>query len=173
MPIQRARSLLDSHAEAYPGVAAWMAGVHQQAHINGEVRTLYGRHRYVPNDYSASDALAAETRRQAVNTIVQGSAADLMKMALVRLHDALPGDVRMLLRVHDSVLLEVPAGVVEETRRIVHNAMETLPDGFSVPLAVRPSVFRSSAGPDPGHFVRLGRIRRSTLRVVVLRVAAQ
>ena len=56
----------------------------------GEVRTLYGRRRQLPNIYSASDALAAEARRHAVNTVVQGSAADLMKLALVRLHDGCP-----------------------------------------------------------------------------------
>jgi len=78
----------------------------------------------------------AEARRQAVNTIVQGTAADLLKLALIRLHNALPEGVRMLLPVHDSILLCVPEGLVEEARSIVQAAMETPPAGFSVPLKV-------------------------------------
>ncbi len=137
MSIQHAQALLDAHAEAYPGIATWIAGVHQQAPNIGEVRTLYGRRRSLPNIYSASDALASEARRQVVNSIVQGTAADLMKLALIRLHNDLPDGVKMLLPVHDSVLLEVPVTVVEETRQIVTATMETLPDGFSVPLKVK------------------------------------
>ena len=73
---------------------------------------------------------------QAVNTIVQGTAANLIKLAIVRLHDVLPAKVRMLMTAHDSVLLEVPESLVAETRQIVKAAMETLPAGFTVPLKV-------------------------------------
>jgi len=134
--MQRAEELLAAHAAAYPRVAAWTTAVHEQARNTGEVRTMYGRRRQLPNIYSASDALAAEARRQAVNTIVQGTAADLLKVALIRLHDRLSDEVRMLLPVHDSVLLEVPQVRVEETRGIVQAAMETVPAGFAVPLKV-------------------------------------
>ena len=135
--MRRAEELLAAHAAAYPGVVTWIAAVQEQARNVGEVlRTLYGRRRYLPNIYSASDAAVAEARRQAVNTIVQGSAADLMKLALIRLHDALPADVRMLLCVHDSVLFDLPAARFEETRRIVVEAMEAVPEGFSIPLKV-------------------------------------
>ena len=134
--MQRAEELLAAHTAAYPGVAAWTAAAHQQAANMGEVRTFYGRRRQLPNIYSASDALAAEARRHAVNTIIQGTAADLMKLALIRLHDTLPDDVRMLLPIHDSVLLEVPTALVDETRRIVVAAMEAVPAGFSVPMKV-------------------------------------
>ena len=78
----------------------------------------------------------AKARREAANTIIQGTAANLMKLALVRLHDTLPADVRMLLPVHDSVLLEMPEALIEETRSIVRDAMETPPDCFVVPLKV-------------------------------------
>ena len=110
--------------------------MHEQARDSGKVRTLYGRRRQLPNIYSASDALAAEARRHAVNTIIQGTAADLLKVALIRLNDALPEGVQMLLPVHDSVLLSVPTNLVEETQRIVVEAMESPPAGFTVPLKV-------------------------------------
>ena len=142
---QRAEELLAAHATAYPGATAWTAAVHEQARNSGEVRTLYGRRRQLPNIYSASDALAAEARRQAVNTVVQGSAADLMKLALIRLNDVLPDGVRMLLPVHDSVLLEVPEALVEETQQIVVEAMENTPAGFTVPLKVEVKTGRTWA----------------------------
>ena len=134
--MQQAQALLAAHAAAYPGATAWIAAVHEQARNSGEVRTLYGRRRQLPNIYSASDALAAEARRQAVNTVIQGSAADLLKLALVRLHNELPAEVQMLLPVHDSVLLSVPAALVQDTSQIVRAMMESPPDGFSVPLCV-------------------------------------
>jgi DNA polymerase-1 len=143
--MQRAEELLAAHAAAYPGVAAWIAAVQEQARNSGEVRTLYGRRRYLPNFYSASDALAAEARRHAVNTVIQGTAADLMKLALIRLNDALPEEVKMLLPVHDSVLLEVPTALVEEAHRIVVEVMESTPDGFSTPLKVEVRAGRSWA----------------------------
>jgi DNA polymerase I-like protein with 3'-5' exonuclease and polymerase domains len=65
------------------------------------------------------------------------TAADLMKMALIRLNDALPDGARILLPVHDSVLLELPEGLVEETRRIVVAVLEAMPAGFSVPLKAK------------------------------------
>ena len=71
-----------------------------------------------------------------MNTIVQGTAADLMKLALIRLHDRLPDEVHMLLPVHDSVLLSVPESLVEQTRQVVVEVMEAMPDGFTVPLRV-------------------------------------
>jgi DNA polymerase-1 len=143
--MQRAEELLAAHAAAYPGVTAWIAAVHEHARNSGEVRTLYGRRRQLPNIYSASDALASEASRQAVNTIVQGSAADLLKLALVRLNAELPDGVRMLLPVHDSVLLELPEGLVEDPCQIVKEAMEARPAGFTVPLNVEPKTGRTWA----------------------------
>ena len=136
MPIRRAQALLDAHAAAYPSVAAWIADIHQQANNTGEVRTLYGRRRYLPNIFSASPADAAEARRQAVNSVIQGTAADMLKLALIQLHDVLPDDVKMLLPVHDSVLLQIPEPLVQQTRQIVTDALESPPEGFSVPLKV-------------------------------------
>jgi DNA polymerase I len=81
-------------------------------------------------------AEAAEARRHAVNTIIQGTSADLLKLALVRLHEVLPAEVRMLLSVHDSVLLEVPEHLVEATRRQTIATMQALPPQFNIPLKV-------------------------------------
>jgi DNA polymerase-1 len=84
-------------------------------------------------------------QRQAVNTVVQGTAADLIKLALIRLNETLPDEVKMLLPVHDSILLLVPEGLVEEARRIVIEAMESTPEGFTVPLKVEVKVGKTWA----------------------------
>jgi hypothetical protein len=88
--------------------------VHQQAANIGEVRTLYGRCPYLPKTYSTFAGEDAEVRRHAVNTVVQGTAADMLRIAPIGFHDTLRDDVRMLVTVHDSVLLfEATLGIFE------------------------------------------------------------
>jgi len=140
-----AAQLLAAHADAYPGVATWIAAVHEQAVATGEVRTLYGRRRILPNITSATPRLLAEAKRHAVNTIIQGTGADLLKLALIRLHDALPTDVRILLSVHDSVLLEVPEHMVSEVTQLSRGVLESVQEGFCVPLRVDVGVGQSWA----------------------------
>jgi DNA polymerase I-like protein with 3'-5' exonuclease and polymerase domains len=130
------QALLDGYFAAYPGVRAWIARVHAAAYEDRQVRTFSGRRRQIPDIRSRDPGEVATAQRQAVNTIVQGTAADLMKLALIRLNDALPDGVKMLLPVHDSMLLEAPESLVEETRRIVVESMESTPADFSVPLRI-------------------------------------
>ena len=131
-----AQAFLDGYFAAYPGVRAWISQVHAAAYADRQVRTLSGRRRQLSDIRSRDPATIATAQRHAVNTVIQGTAADLMKLALIGLHDALPADVRMLLSVHDSVLLELPVALVAETIQLVCNAMETVPKGFSVPLEI-------------------------------------
>ena len=140
-----AQALLDGYFAAYPGVRAWIAQVHAAAYEDREVRTLSGRRRQLSDIRSRDPGEVATAQRQAVNAIIQGSAADLLKLALIRLHDRLPDSVRMLLPVHDSVLLEVPEGQIEEARRVVVEALETTPTDFGVPLKVEVKTGRTWA----------------------------
>jgi DNA polymerase-1 len=103
---------------------------------HGHVKTLFGHRRQLSDVWAADPAIAAHGHRQAVNTIIQGTAAELMKLALVRLHTELPLKVRMLMTCHDSVLLEVPVDLVAETRRVTIATMESRPPGFNVPIRV-------------------------------------
>ena len=77
--------------------------------------------------------------------LLRRTAAGLLKLVLICLCGTLPDDVKMFPPVHDSVLLEVPEPLVEETTRIVRDAMETLPEGFSVPLKVEAKTGRTWA----------------------------
>jgi len=131
-----AEQMLNAYFAAYPGVRQWADEVHDFVRCHGYVQTFHGRRRQLPAVWSADPGVAARGLRQAVNGIVQGSAAELLKLALVRLHAVLSPDVRMLMTCHDSVLLEVPADLVAETRRETAAAMEARPPGFTVPIKV-------------------------------------
>jgi DNA polymerase I-like protein with 3'-5' exonuclease and polymerase domains len=131
-----AQGLLDGYFATYSGVQRWLAQVQAVAHKDRQVSTLSGRRRRLPEIRSRDPGEVAAARRHAVNTIIQGSAADLLKLALIRLRDSLPDEVRMLLSVHDSVLLAVPEPLVEGTRQVVVEVMESTPVGFAVPLKV-------------------------------------
>lgn len=134
--VEEARSLLDCHRRAYPGVHGWIEDVQRQARQDGCVRTLYGRRRRLPGAASVCHGEVARALRQAVNTIVQGTAADINKMAVARAYRALPTEARLLLTVHDSVLLEVPERLVDELQRLVVHVMEEAPMGFTIPIKV-------------------------------------
>ena len=99
----------------------------ETAKEHGYVETLLGRRRYIPEMRSRNPGVRGFGERLATNSPIQGTAADLLKIAMIRLHDRLGAGAtgaRMLLQVHDELLLEVPVASVEETRRIVREEME-------------------------------------------------
>lgn len=133
---QEAKSFIDSYFNTYPGVTAWLEKTRQEAHKNGYVVTLMNRKRILPDIQSASPMLRSAAERMAVNTPVQGSAADIIKIAMIRLHEALkPLKAQLLLQVHDELVIEADEAIAEETaeltRSIMENAMALL-----VPLKV-------------------------------------
>jgi DNA polymerase I-like protein with 3'-5' exonuclease and polymerase domains len=133
---EEANAFLTTFFGGYPRIASWISHVHAHVERHGAVRTLYGRRRRLPDARSANPGKKAHALRQAVNAIIQGTAADINKLALVRLHRVLPGDCRMLLTVHDSVLLEVPDDRVKEVVLLVRRVLQKPPPKFSIPLAV-------------------------------------
>ena len=104
----------------------------------GCVTTLLGRRRPMPQLQDPNARARSGAERQAVNHPIQGLAADIVKMAMVRLAPRLePFDARLLLQVHDELVLEVAADQVDAVREVVIRAMEEPPlDGFTVPLVV-------------------------------------
>jgi DNA polymerase-1 len=132
---------IEAYFERYQGVARFMEQTIEAARRGEAVRTLLGRRRFLPNLNSANRGLRMEAERVAKNTPIQGTAADLMKLAMVKL-GARPGGtadgssgVRMILTVHDELVFEVPASRVEETgafvREVMVNALK-----LDVPLVV-------------------------------------
>lgn len=145
-PYGLARDMQISQAEAkryiaayhalYPNVGPWMEGVVEEAKQLGYVQTLCGRRRYVPELKSGNYAQRQFGERAAMNAPVQGTAADLIKLAMLRVAEALEAGqfkAQMILQIHDELLLEVPEEEVEAVQRLLQEAMEGAMD-VSVPL---------------------------------------
>lgn len=134
-----ARKFIGAYFERFSAVSAYIERVREQALRDAEVRTLFGRIRHFPQLHQRINrAVQEQALRAAVNTTIQGTAADLMKLAMLRVDEklsALGGGVRMLLQVHDELLIEVPEGLVDEVREIVRGAMEGVFE-LAVPLVV-------------------------------------
>jgi DNA polymerase-1 len=122
-----AQAFIDAYFERYLGVRVWLDRSMQEARKEGKVRTLFGRIRPIPDINSKDYNLRQFAERTAVNSPIQGTAADIIKIAMIRIHRALL-DRRLsgtiLLQVHDELVLEVPQAEAEETGRLVQEEME-------------------------------------------------
>lgn len=121
-----ARQFLDTYLARFDGVASWRDRVMSQAMSDGVVRTISGRIRPVPEVKERNRAIAEAGKRAAVNAPVQGSAADIVKAAMLRVEERMQAagiEPGMLLQVHDELLLEVPVGRVNEAVAAVREAM--------------------------------------------------
>lgn len=118
---------IENYFRKYHGVKAFMDKVVSEAHQQGYVTTLLGRRRYLPDINSRNFNQRSFAERTAMNTPIQGTAADIIKKAMVDVYYALQGEKlrsRILLQVHDELVLEVPEGEVEKVAKIVKDAME-------------------------------------------------
>ncbi len=110
----------------------------ESARKNGYVSTLLGRRRYLPDINSRNQPVRSNAERQAINMPIQGTAADMIKLAMIRIHARLAAErlsARMLLQVHDELVFEVPAAEAEAAGRLVRDEMEAaLP--LTVPVLV-------------------------------------
>ncbi len=128
---KEAKAFIERYFERMPAVAAWIEGTKALALTEGLVRTAWGRFRPIPELESPNKQLQAQGLRVAVNTVVQGTAADLMRRAMVRLHRSLKEAklrTRLLLQVHDELLLEAPPEEVEQASILLREAMEGADD---------------------------------------------
>ncbi|HWQ09444.1 MAG TPA: DNA polymerase, partial [Holophaga sp.] len=127
----QAKAFIERYFERMPKVAEWIEGTKARATQEGLVRTAWGRIRRIPELESKNPGLKAQGLREAVNTVVQGTAADLMRRAMVRLHRALAAEglqARLLLQVHDELLLEAPPAELDRASALLKEAMEGADD---------------------------------------------
>ena len=123
-----AQRFIDGYFQRFSGVRQYMDEVVEAAERHGSIGTLFGRTRPIPEIQSRNANVKRQGMRMAINTTVQGTAADLIKMAMVRLSQSLKSAgmrSRMLIQVHDELLLEVPQGELEEASQRVREAMES------------------------------------------------
>jgi DNA polymerase I len=135
---KEADRFITAYLDQFPGVRRYVEETQQSAEREGKVETLYGRVRFLPDIQSKNRALRENARRMAINARIQGTAADLLKKAMIdvdcRLRAEHP-DVRLLLTVHDELVLEVPEGKEEAVATLVKQGMEGVAE-LKVPLVV-------------------------------------
>lgn len=135
---EEASSYMEEYFARMPRVRGWIEETKAQAHKDGAVETLFGRRRIIPEIHSKAFQERSGAEREAVNTRIQGTAADLIKLAMIRVDKALnarSGNAKMLLQVHDEILLEVPVSELDEVKDLVKTEMEAA-GALDVPLLV-------------------------------------
>lgn len=134
----QARDYIDRYFARYPQVSKWMEDVIEFAKKHGYVQTWQGRRRYISGINETNRVLYEEAKRVAINTVAQGTAAELLKIGMIRVFDALVArgyDERILLQIHDELLLEVPKNRAQEAEKIVKDTLESVVD-WSISLTV-------------------------------------
>jgi len=135
---QEAQEFINSYFAAYSGISYYMLHIKETARRQGYVSTLLGRKRRIPELHAANPALRGAGERMAINMPIQGTAADIVKIAMIRLGERLEREgfaARVLLQVHDELLLEVPRDEVDRLVPVLRATMESaLP--LDVPLTV-------------------------------------
>jgi DNA polymerase-1 len=140
IPQAEAGAYIKAYFERYPGIRDYMERTKKSARERGYVTTLFGRRCHVPGINDRNPARRSFMERAAINAPLQGTAADIIKRAMIRVPPALKAaglKARMLLQVHDELLFEVPQGEIEETAELVRQVMERAPlpaVHLSVPL---------------------------------------
>lgn len=146
IPREQAARFIAAYFARYDGVARFMERTVEAARQGEAVRTLLGRRRFLPNLHSANRGLRFEAERVARNTPIQGTAADILKLAMVHLgaEDTAAAGAAMVLTVHDELVFEVAEGAVEKAKRHVRERMEGAMK-LAVPLVVDVGVGKSWA----------------------------
>src|SRR6266542_3707801 len=138
IPRQEAQEFINTYFATYSGISYYMLHIKEVARTQGYVTTLLGRKRYIPELQARNPSLRGAGERMAINMPIQGTAADIVKIAMIRLADRLRDEgfaARMLLQVHDELLFEVPRHEVERLAPVVRETLESAMP-LDVPLTV-------------------------------------
>jgi DNA polymerase-1 len=126
IPREEAKTFIDAYLERFPRVAAFIAETIERAKQEGYVKTLWGRRRQIPELQARNYQVRTLGERLAVNTVIQGTAADIIKLAMVRCHEALAQSelqTRLLLTIHDELLFEGPPSEEDAARELIEREM--------------------------------------------------
>lgn len=122
-----AKTIIDNYFKEYPSIKKYMDNSINFAKEMGYVETLYGRRRYLRDIHSANQTVRGYAERNAINTPIQGTAADMIKLAMIKVYDALKGSgmkTRMILQVHDELVFDVPEEEVNAVQPLIRECME-------------------------------------------------
>ncbi|MCE2517870.1 MAG: DNA polymerase I, partial [Alphaproteobacteria bacterium] len=147
IPQGEARSYIDAYFDRFPGIKQYMTDMKLQAREDGYVETLFGRRLYIQGITSSNGAQRGFAERQAINAPIQGTAADIIKQAMVRMPAAITASglpLRMLLQVHDELIFECPVAHQDEAIALIRGVME---DAAAPVLSLNvPLIAEASAG---------------------------
>jgi DNA polymerase-1 len=134
---QVAQQFIDQYFAGFPRVRQFLDRTLEEARASGVVKTMYGRRRRVPEINSRNFQDRGRAERETLNMPIQGTAADIMKRAMIDTHAALKNrpQARMILTVHDELLFEVPKAEVDEFAALVKHSMQSAAQ-LAVPLTV-------------------------------------
>lgn len=134
-----ASEMVKQYFNQYPGLRGYMDRIVEDARQNGYVTTLMGRRRYLRDINSKSQLERSNTERIAINTPIQGTAADMIKMAMVNIHKALKEShfqTKMILQVHDELIFDTPKDEVDAIKPIIEEKMKNAMPNLKVPIEV-------------------------------------
>jgi len=134
-----AKEIIDNYFEKFPGITKYMEDTKVFAREHGYVETIMGRRRYLRDINSKNWTVRAQAERNAINSPIQGSAADLIKVAMINIHNDLREQkfaTKMLLQVHDELVFEVPKSELESVTPMIEEGMKNAIPGLKVPVVV-------------------------------------
>jgi DNA polymerase-1 len=143
IPREEAKEFIDAYLERFPQVAAFMAATIERAKEEGFVKTLWGRRRQIPELRARNYQVRTLGERLAVNTVIQGTAADIIKLAMVRTHAALAESglrTKLLLTIHDELLFEGPPEEADAARELIEREMVAVWEPHQPPMGVEAGV---------------------------------
>ena len=135
---KKAKEFIQTYFEAFPGVHRYMQEIVAKAQEQGYVETIFKRRRYLPDINAKNFNLRSFAQRTAMNTPIQGSAADIIKVAMIKMQKALKKEglqARMLLQVHDELIFEAPKEEIAILKQLVPKIMDSAVE-LAVPLKV-------------------------------------
>jgi DNA polymerase I len=125
MNVEVAKDFIDTYFARYPGIKAYIDRTKQFARDNGYVTTLFNRRRYIPEINDKNFSVRQFAERIAINTPIQGTAADMIKLAMIRIHEKIkPMQSRLILQVHDELVFEAQKDELDELKIFVRDGME-------------------------------------------------
>ncbi len=136
VPVYEAKEYMDRYFETFHGVRDYMTAVVEKAREDGYVSTLMGRRRWLPELKSSNHNLCAFGERVALNMPIQGAAADVIKLAMIRVSNAIKAEglkAKLILQVHDELIVECPEAETEQVKALLSQEMEGAVS-YAVPL---------------------------------------
>jgi|GEM_PF-76928 len=138
IPFKEAKKFIEKYFEQYPGVQVWMDGIIEFAKEHGYVETFWGRRRDISSIYEKNNTLYQEAKRVAINTVAQGTAAEIMKQGMIKVRNAFSAqqlDAHLVLQIHDELLVSARADQAKEVEACIVGELESVV-AWSIPFIV-------------------------------------